>query len=875
MSESSISSSRQQTAQLSSPAKIVILVGGVIIAALVFILYLPTMAAPPMYDENYLLAWWSDLSKVGIFSGEGLAYMGFSGCDSRDALSPFGNLATLIFAACSGGKIAFMHFCAVALHIVNSLLLLFASLKAQTLGKDNSEPSICLATSTVAALLFALSPLAPEAVSWLGGFPLQFGTTLSLLAFLLLCLATSDNERRNIIVSGSAGALAMVAGLCSAHLAVVVFFPAICLFLATRKSIQLKQNLRYVLVIYLAGALIGALYSSFAYLSKPTSLPAKVVALRESQTEEVAGFSVNKPIGNLSALVIPINRSINKNYNKTFKLSYLLIPAPLIFALLALVLSLHFRNRLGVALSFCLVYLLINQEMVDHETLVGSRWLYPILPSFSFLVATTLVSPLSLDLKIIESSIAGRAIKACLSLLLVVVTVLFVIPLTHTQVSSYKSQGKLWAKLSKSVELLGSKERSPYIIVRNLPQSLCIAPIISPFEPILIDTAEKLPRSQNLSAGAFKDWLRDKTAAAGAGNISFHFENQLVDLIKTDFTVTNKNFAQSLAAKDIAKRVTPPLEFYRGAVKLDGTEENLLLESNNTNGAALRIDCEGLSPELGDYLYVEAKIDGPQLKAHTPVELHWLTNWNIDWEPRDRKTQVDAFANDNQYHHYYFPLRSSAWTTNGFPSFIMLGFPAGARVALKSIGIAGEKAELLSEKAVEPVATASVVAPVVAPQAPSSIITPATPPPAPLLTAQASLTQSPNKRHFAAFTFNYPDLKELGLVALYGKDNCLILNYDASKIESATGVKFEIGPGNSKFKADNAEYPDSLSKTVDHMPAKGTLVLKSSDELLKVGRASTGTVYPVRVFALDKDSKVIGRSSDSLHCLIDTNLSAQ
>jgi hypothetical protein len=405
--------------------------------------------------------------------------------------------------------------------------------------------------------------------------------------------------------------------------------------------------------------------------------------------------------------------------------------------------------------------------------------------------------------------------------------------------------------------MLGGKEKSAYLIVRNLPQSLSVAPIISPFEPILIDTAEKLPRSQNISAGALKDCLRNSNRESKIGNIVFHFEKHLVDLIKTDFEVTNQNFTSPLTAQQIAKRVTPALEYYRGTVKLDGTGENLLLESGNTNGAAVRIDCEGLSPVKGDYLYVEAKIDGPPLQPHTPVEIHWLTNWNTEWEPRDRKTQVDAFANDNLYHRYFFPLRSTGWTTNGFPSHIMLGFPAGANVAVKAIGIAGGATDNRAESAsVSP--AESIAAP-----------------PAPLLKAQASLAQSQGKRRFAAFSFNYPDLQELGLTAVYGRDNSLLLNYDASKVESATAVKFEIGLPDSKFKADNAEYPEISSTTIDQRDNKGTFNLKATDQPIAARTAATGSVFPIRVFALDQSGKIIGRSSDSVHCLIDWNLSAK
>lgn len=873
------SQSPTQTQESKPALMIALLFLSIIITVLVYILYLPTLTAPALYDENYLLAWWKNLLQAGLFSHESLAFLNFRGCDWRDVTGPFGNLATLLFAALTGGKIAFMHFLSVALHTGNSMLLFAASLKVQSLGSNDdkinageTDTSIGSATtdakignfasSAIAALLFALSPLAPEAVSWLGGFPIHFGTTLSLIAFLLLSFATSSDNKRNMLLSGCAGALALMASLCSAHLAVVVFFPALCLYFATRKLATNKKSMQLVLGVYLVGAMIGALYSSVMYFtSSPstTELPPKVTALREHQPdaepEVQVPNSITSTLGNLSALVIPINRSINKTYNKTFKLSYLLIPAPLVFSVLALVLSVQFRNRIGIVFGFALLYLLLNNVQVERDTLVGARWLYPILPTFSFLVASTLASPLFIQWNKVESNLVSRIVKALVCVILVILTLLFFIPLTHTQISSYKSQGKLWTKLGHSLEILSAKEKSAYLIVRNLPQSLCIAPIISPFEPILLDATEKLPRSQNISAGGLRDCLRDTTKESRIGNLAYHFEKHLVDLIKTDFKATNTSFGQRLTAQQIAKRVTPPLDYYRGAVKLDSTAENLLLESGNTNGAAVRIDCDGLSPVDGDYLYVEAKIDGPALKPHTPIEIHWLTNWNTDWEPRDRKTQVDAIGNDNQYHHYFFPLRTTGWSTNGYPTHIMFGFPAGAIVQVRAIGIASKpiNSDGLDTAGLD---TTTIAAP-----------------PAPLLTAQASVPQS-QKRRFAAFCFDYPDLKELGLTAVYGRDNTLILNYDASTIVTAASVKFEIGRADSKFTSDNAEYPEGSSTTVDQGSAKGILILKSKDQPLTTV-AANGSVFPIRVFGLDKSGKIIGRSSDSVHCLIDWNLSAQ
>ena len=183
-----------------SQSQITIVVS-IIIAVLVLILYLPTLSAPALYDENYLLAWWKNLLQAGILSRESLAFLSFAGCDWRDGNGPWGNLASLCLVAITAGKIGLIHFAAVALHLGNSLLLFVASLKAQSLSNSQSTDLNLAysATAAIAALLFALSPLAPEAVSWLGGFPLLIGTTFSLVAFLLLCFSIANNNSDNNI----------------------------------------------------------------------------------------------------------------------------------------------------------------------------------------------------------------------------------------------------------------------------------------------------------------------------------------------------------------------------------------------------------------------------------------------------------------------------------------------------------------------------------------------------------------------------------------------------------------------------------------------------------------------------------------------------
>lgn len=185
-----------------------------------------------------------------------------------------------------------------------------------------------------------------------------------------------------------------------------------------------------------------------------------------------------------------------------------------------------------------------------------------------------------------------------------------------------------------------------------MPQSLSVAPMLSPFDPLLIDGKTKLPRSQFVSSGKLIDGLRNNELQ----NICLGFDQNLGGLFACEFDAGKVPFGPQLNAQDVANRLAPPLAFYNGAIKLDESQENLLLESNSKAGPACRLTCDGLSPTNNDFLYVDAKVDTAAI-GQSLMELHWVTNRKPDWEPRERRVIIDATVNDGQYHRYFFPAQ--------------------------------------------------------------------------------------------------------------------------------------------------------------------------------------------------------------------------
>jgi hypothetical protein len=764
-----------------------------ILLVVAMLVYLPALTAAPLFDENYLLAWWSWLSKH-LFSNDCGAYLLSTGIDARDRNGPLGNLFALVAGGMASGHIGFVHFYSVAIHYCNCLLLYFAV--CRTLAGTERY-----AVATMATFIFAFNPLAPEAVAWAGALPIESGTTFALLAYLAYMKASEKPTNLSLTL---AIVFALAAPLCNERLTFILFLPLL---------LNLKADYRKpsrLFVTYLAACLLTGIAACIYYQPAYNAPePPKIAALRQGNEDKEQRLTA------VSALVLPINKSTNVKYKRIYKTAFFLFIVPAILALIATVLNASYRRKILLTVACLAAFIAITQPPVNLQSLYGARWLYPALPLFSFFAALILASPFYSGF--LQQNKLFKAGQYLVSGMMLVLAVLFYCPLTFTQNSSYKSQAKLFARLSKSIKRIAETEKSPYLIVRNLPSELAVAPVLSPFDPVLISAKDSLPLSQNISSGALKDSLKNESWR----NLCVHYQKHLFDLIKTDFDPPVSIFDRPFDADSVAFRLTPSITYYDGLVKLSSDRKELHLASSTASGAAISIDCTGLSPLASDFLFVDCALssNGSEKKK---VELHWLTNWNLDWERRDRLTT--ALVETRGDTRCYFSLRHTGFNTNGRPEQIRLGFPAGEKIKITAIGT-----QSLSD--------------------PSCLYQ------IPRLSATATTeTCSP----FAAFTHNYPALNELGMARLCGKN--LELAVDISKIAKAKSYRLEVGRADSKFAQDNAEQSESGSTLIDG--ASSTIQLKRGQ--FKAAAA----VYPLRIFALDEHGAIINRSSDTIYCLV-------
>jgi tetratricopeptide (TPR) repeat protein len=139
-------------------------------AALAFALHAPAAGAPPLRDEAERIA--------ALVSGSPARALGFQ--EHPDRSSPASNLARYALVS-AGGSAAWIRTAAAALHGITAAGLLVAL--GTLLGRRSGAagpPS--LAAAAAGAVIFAVHPIASEAVLSYSGFSLVLATCLSVLA---------------------------------------------------------------------------------------------------------------------------------------------------------------------------------------------------------------------------------------------------------------------------------------------------------------------------------------------------------------------------------------------------------------------------------------------------------------------------------------------------------------------------------------------------------------------------------------------------------------------------------------------------------------------------------------------------------------------
>lgn len=283
-----------------------------------------------------------------------------------------------------------------------------------------------------------------------------------------------------------------------------------------------------------------------------------------------------------------------------------------------------------------------------------------------------------------------------------------------------------------------------------------------------------------------------------------------------------------MPASEISGRVIPPI-YLLSSTSFDESSNLIKLFSNTKVGPVLTISANGFDPLGPDFIYLDAKIDTPQTSQEN-IELVWNTTWGKDLERRDRISFAKASTNDKKFNRYYFPVRSTAWSTNGKIQKLSFLFPQSANVLIKEIG---------QIEAKDRIPTLSLANP----------------------------TDVKSKHFFSSGLYSYPNSNSLGLQTIFGKDKDLVFDYDATSIVGATKVICEIGSLNKFFKNPNGTTLGEDNLKILHVNnLEGKIIVKS--KLL-----SKNGIYSFRIFATDDNEKIVANSSDAVCCLVDKSLS--
>ncbi len=773
-----------------------------LIAGLVLSGYFSALLAPQLLDEQFLRAFVNEAGHGAVPFGALFRFHGFDGADLWGPLTPIFLKAS--FAVC-GGVLGLERFGGLVLHF-GAALFLFNIVRRMQAGYWLSLAS---------AVLFCLFPLSAEAVTWLGGRGSELSVFFFLASFWLYQKARGYSQTGSDIVVAGATARGGIDWICLAASLVLFLGSLTCSALMWVGALvvpcyelfnwlfKLDASAKSDLSNCMIGALpfvvlCGAYFAAgglFALVSDPRACM------------HICFAAVAPTIKNM---LFPINQAIWQGYAQQYRFLYFLLPPFLVALPFAAWRNRQFARLFGFAFLWFLLSLLPCAGHATQGTdLGGSRFLYFASAPFS-LMMSLFFAGFYFGFK------RWRAVTAAVSAVGLVLCAGFYFRHVSNQNGAYRVGGRVLAAVEKSVKIVVAKTGVPFVLVRDLPQFSAISPLFSTAGMVALDGTSGALACLSVPGGRLKDALK----AGQYRQSALHWEKDFQSLIPLELTASCNTFPESLSAQDIVVRLVPRLELYKCA-SLDKETSCLVLESNSTAGPAIRLDAQGLSPIDGDFLYVDARIAAPPPAQKPLIELYWQTRGHEDYDNKERRTWTTAVVNDQQFHRYYLPLRSIGWTTNGTPSLITLGFPAGAKVFLKGMGVVDGRH----------------------------------------LMPQFSLAGgrgSGESFRFVFPCFNFPICAQLGLGLVEDGDKGIAVSHNVEGIDGAAGVLLEFSATNKNFDNPNGnELCPSAGKKISFFSTRGTDTISCADF---PGRG----LYRVRAIAIDSAGHVIGNFSDDV-----------
>ncbi|MBX9667990.1 MAG: hypothetical protein K2X93_10245 [Candidatus Obscuribacterales bacterium] len=860
-----------------------------ILIGLALAMYVGTLEALPLLDEHYIIEF---LKAHASSTMDFLTSMiDWPGPESFDTWGILTSGCVSLLSATSTQSFFPIRLFSLLVHIANAFVFFIVGSKVLE-PPDNTTRAWSTWVGAAASILFLTYPLAPETVSWLGGLAYELGCFFFLVSIYLYIKGKAERNWTTLGVAWIAFLFAILAdnSLWSSGFVIVALELARSFIGAGPPDESKMSKVPDAKEVFedAVDRLMEETISSHREhsdasqdsapdttdsIEKNSDSNAESAKKKEEDDSPAALFDTLVPAlpfivlgvllsiralpqagnqqlpGTMIAgfadwgrafkhLFLPINQSITEGYARHYAFLYILYAVPAVVAVLALVRNRLFRQNVAFLLAWLIMILVphLHQVVVD-STLSGSRFAYESLLPVSGLIALLFFSPVYAIAAPVGVKPFAWARLIPVRIIVTVVAIAFVAILLPGNMSrtihqnAYYKRGAKWLDtIASSARNIEKKARSSFCLIRDVPAAVSVIPKISPFSVIIYDGEKRTPRAIKVPGGPLKDALR--LAKEPYRDISVHWSREHNSLIKVDLGLGAPAITR-LTALDVRNRLRPGMEFLK-TVQFDNTNNCLILDSNADTGPVINFEVFGISPVGDDFVYVDAKINTPQDDDNAHMELYWLTVWEKEFSNKDRFTRCRVIVNDGQFHRYYLPVRSTAWSTNGPLTHLTMGFPASAKVVLKEAGTISppERIAKLTYQSTETESDSTVI----------------------------------NGTSFGSLCHDYPNLKDLGLVSMERKQEDLKFGYDTSMVEGATGCVVEIAQCDKFFDNPNGdELSKNLLKTVKVAGTKGSFKLTRAD-------FKTDGIYAIRVFANDKDGKLLSNASDEFNCLVYTRI---
>jgi len=890
----------------------------IVIAVLCLAAYAISCTSHALLDETYLLELMRARASNSIMTFL-TAMIDWPGPLPEDSWGFLGSSIFSVLAHLSGQSIASLRVVSIVFHALNAFLLFMVGRDALAPSSDrHTETSSYLAAG--AAFIFSVYPLAPEAVSWLGGMAYEIGTSFWLLAFLLYMKGKRERDWTTLGLSWISFLLAVLSdnSLWSSGFIIVALELAKS-FIGPHKYDEtvevasedevfedavdrmMEDSLRGHGYYIANDGKPEPIKTPDQVSSEPTStehqsadttssisgpnnkveteqtepnksteppiedsrtesadelfdtltptLPFIVLgvlisirALPERGNEQlpgdmIAGFSDWGRV--LKALFLPINETTVQHASFASMVLLIAYAALAVVSIFALAKNKQFRQNA----SFLFAWLIMIVVPHLHTALINSQFTGARL-AYSAMVPTTALIALASFAPIywlIKSEVKNdgapdtahqhdsfhRSPAVFISIFLVV---LFI----GAGLSATISQNRAFKNAAEKIETIFQKSReiargpnSSLTIIRDMPSDVALGEQISSTQTVMLYTQKPLMRAPQIPGGRLKDAFRDGKYRDIA--LRWNADENKLSPIDLEQPLTSDI---KFGAQEIKRRTKPGDSVYK-TTDVSQEMETLVLSGSSSRQPCLVLDASGFSPLGDDFLYIDCQLETREQESEPQIKLLWLTKLKTRYDD-DRRSFSKAIANDKKFHRYFMPIRSTAWSTNGTIDELTLLFPPSSKVLIKEIGTASPEDRL------------------------------------PTLTfrgkSRASETaEEPRKEPvFAGLTYDYPMLPNLGLVSFDRKAEVLNLRYDSSNIRESHDCVAEISRVNRFFDLPNADDFAAKSLKTVHLD-KSAGDIKLADKDFKVDG-----IYSIRIFAVDKDGKLLANSSDAINCLIYT-----